>query len=580
MTAFDMEQSAPSFFAPSSRPAAQSSPAKGQGSSRPRGRRRGRLRRPSIHRVDWPLRRDTLADRAYCAPDDPDTARLLDLWDSGAEDSRRLAAKLRALAPWGDRDATTDEGLAALDLAADQVAQALRTTTNVASRLIEEAHRAVTRLPRLMDLLEEGSLPVRWFQATLRSSASLPDEVLEEFDAEIASWELSVAEDRYCRNMRALVRWFKDREAIEDRTPAERSVNLYPPDEDGYSCLEVRGPSAEILAMGQRLDAAARAVQREQRHRLAELRDEAQRLAQRGDGEDRGAILAELITQADLPFDDGSIAATGRAMSRAALRYALLTRSVIDTGGIAVPSHRFRISVTVPALTLLGAVDAPGLLDGIHPIPADMARELAAGEKVWHRILTDPTTGAFLPLPATRYTATPDMLEHLRLRNPVCAVPGCSRPVGGTGHGAEMDHIIEFDHRDPERGGSTEIDNTHLLCWQHHRHKTSGHLTPERTNPCEPEIPDPLAGFDPMDPSTYPVGPIFQPGQTVWRLTRTLGATAPDESDLITPLVVREFLENRAAIAERRAALCRPPDSGGADGPPPGTASFPAEPPF
>ena len=45
------------------------------------------------------------------------------------------------------------------------------------------------------------------------------------------------------------------------------------------------------------------------------------------------------------------------------------------------PAHR--INVVVPVLTLMGLDDAPATYDGVVPLPAGMARRLAAGEEVW-----------------------------------------------------------------------------------------------------------------------------------------------------------------------------------------------------
>ena len=44
----------------------------------------------------------------------------------------------------------------------------------------------------------------------------------------------------------------------------------------------------------------------------------------------------------------------------------------------------------------------------------------------------------------------------------------------------ESDHIEEFDHEHPARGGPTEIGNLHRLCRIHHRMKTAGLLDPQR----------------------------------------------------------------------------------------------------
>ena len=45
---------------------------------------------------------------------------------------------------------------------------------------------------------------------------------------------------------------------------------------------------------------------------------------------------------------------------------------------------------------------------------------------------------------------------------------------------AEDDHIIEYDHEHPERGGPTSLANLHRLCWQHHQMKTAGLIDPTR----------------------------------------------------------------------------------------------------
>src|SRR5699024_3549086 len=125
----------------------------------------------------------------------------------------------------------------------------------------------------------------------------------------------------------------------------------------------------ELVSITRRLDQSARAVQNQQRHALAE-----------------GAAV---------PFDlDGQAQADGRPLSLAALRYAILTRTELETGLVEVPAERFMINVVVPAMTLMGYCDAPALLDGITPVPAPMARKLAAGDTDWYRILTDPIPGS------------------------------------------------------------------------------------------------------------------------------------------------------------------------------------------
>ena len=164
-------------------------------------------------------------------------------------------------------------------------------------------------------------------------------------------------------------------------------------------------------------------------------------------------------------------------MPLAALRYAVAMRSVLDTGAIEVPEPAFRLSVVIPMLTLLDRSEAPATLDGTIPIPARLARELAARAPAFERVLTDPVSGAYQASASKTYRVSQAMAENLRLIDPVCAVPGCHRNVMTVG---ESDHIEEFDHERPARGGPTAVENLHRLCRIHHRMKTAGLLDPDR----------------------------------------------------------------------------------------------------
>ena len=511
-----------------------------------RGPAARRPRKPAIFGSRRPLTRDTLPTEALVEDHGAEADQLRSLWDVGLAESRQFAAKLRHTAQYWPQDDIDPVLRDESDLV---VSQALRCSTTHASRLLEDAHTAVTHLPRLLGRLEAGELPARWFTFVLRRSHGLREPALRELDESVAGWLLTVDEDRFRRELGALVRWLRDDQEAAQRSRPERSVDILPPDEDGTTCLQITGPAPEILALGRRLDSAARAVQRAQRQAL----------------ENGGEI----------PFDDGSVAETAKPLSLAALRYQVLTGSVLETGTVDVPRERFRITVTVPALSLLGVVDAPGMLDGIHPIPAEMARELAGQDPTWHRILTDPASGAFLPLPADRYTARPDMLEHLRLRNPTCAVPGCTRP---TSFASEMDHIQEFDHHDPASGGPTSIENTHLLCWVHHKLKTAGLIDPVRERACVPATgPDTATGTS-VDGGTGTGSESstgsYEPGRTSWTIRGRPPIEAVDDTDMVTPWVVSAFTrmwdEVQARITRHHAPDPSPPlDPDRGFGPPP-----------
>ena len=428
------------------------------------------------------------------------------------QESRSLAARFTALAPsFHDPEGDgCDEDAAEAELLS--VALALRCTRTVAERIVRDAHVATTQLPRTLLRLECGEFPAAWFDRILRRTRHLTASRMSSVDAAASCWPTTITTEQFHHRLsRLLGRLESQQETPAHLTPeGRRRVELLPTRDDGIGCLRVTGPAPEILALAQRLDSAARAVQAAQR---------------------RAFEAGETP-----PLDPrGTVAGTATPASLALIQYDLLGGAAFDTDGVRVPEPRFRLNLTVPVLTLLGGSEEPGMLEGTVPIPAAMARELAGESEAWYRVLTDPCSGAFLPLPAQRYTPTRAMLEHLRLRNTTCAVPGCTRPISWA---SEADHIEEYDHGDPEHGGLTEIENLHLLCWQHHRAKTAGLIDPTRL-PCTPGL----------------------PGRTAWSLRDRAHVIVHDNTDLASPETSRELMDSwtrhQARVEARRRALER-----------------------
>jgi hypothetical protein len=131
-----------------------------------------------------------------------------------------------------------------------------------------------------------------------------------------------------------------------------------------------------------------------------------------------------------------------------------------------VRPHRrpFTVSVAVDLPTLLGLAENPGQLAGYGPIPASVARRLAA-DATWQRFISDPTTGNLLDFGRETYLPPQALVDFLLARDRVCRFPGCRR----TGQSLDIDHAQSW-----ETGGETNPANLGLLCRRHHRMKTHG----------------------------------------------------------------------------------------------------------
>jgi hypothetical protein len=122
--------------------------------------------------------------------------------------------------------------------------------------------------------------------------------------------------------------------------------------------------------------------------------------------------------------------------------------------------HRRRphIEVLVPITTLLGVDDDPCELTGYGPIPAAMARRIAA-DGTWRRLLTDPANGAVLEASTTRHDPGAVVSETLLARHPVCAWPGCNR----TSRECDRDHATPF-----AQSAETHLAGLVPYCEYHH----------------------------------------------------------------------------------------------------------------
>jgi hypothetical protein len=120
------------------------------------------------------------------------------------------------------------------------------------------------------------------------------------------------------------------------------------------------------------------------------------------------------------------------------------------------------IQVVVPFDTLTGAAEYPGDLIGYGPIPAPLAREIAANG-IWKRLVTDPLSGTLLDHGRTTYRPPAALADFIRARDAYCRYPTCRHRAADS----ELDHTIAYAHD----GGHTSQYNLYDGCGHHHHLK-------------------------------------------------------------------------------------------------------------
>jgi hypothetical protein len=111
------------------------------------------------------------------------------------------------------------------------------------------------------------------------------------------------------------------------------------------------------------------------------------------------------------------------------------------------PQGEVRVYLTMPITSLMGMTDDPGILAGYGPIPARIAREIAAGGC---GSASSPTPSPGWP----KRSATPTSLQPDN---------GNSSPPAT--HRCDVDHCCSFD------GTNTTVRNLRPKCRHHHRMK-------------------------------------------------------------------------------------------------------------
>ncbi len=308
------------------------------------------------------------------------------------------------------------------------VAAQLRWSPGVAGARMESARRLCEELPQILELVEAGEVSGRHAQVVLDAVVGLdPGEVAAVQAAvmgKAADW--TVPQLRRAARRAALAAAPELAAVRAETAAAERRVSLRAA-EDGMAELVATLPAADADCVFAALDGVAKAAGR----------------AAKAAGEDAGPVAAR---RAD--------ALVGWA------RAALADPNVKDAAG-----RRAEIQVVIDLATLLGLADTPAELVGVGPVPAEVARALAAEEGArWRRLVAEPVSGALLDYGSVIYRPPKALRDYLVARDRRCRFPGCRR----RGQACDVDHTVPHPH------GPTASRNCVCLCRRHHRMKTHG----------------------------------------------------------------------------------------------------------
>lgn len=139
---------------------------------------------------------------------------------------------------------------------------------------------------------------------------------------------------------------------------------------------------------------------------------------------------------------------------------------------LAAADIRAEISITIPALTLLGESHEPATLTGRGPIDLDIAVQLASKTPEFTRVLTDPVTD--MVIGADTYRPSASLRRYLAARDQHCLFPTCNRDS----RWCDIDHTVAW-----EDGGKTVPENLAHLCRGHHMLKHHSRWKVRQTAP-------------------------------------------------------------------------------------------------
>lgn len=349
----------------------------------------------------------------------------------------------------------------------EEIASALRISPSAAQNRIDVARVLVNHLPQTCAALAAGDISPSHATVIARETAigirdGLPAEAIAMIETAAVAHSEFHTPGQVGRKVRTQLAQINPHD-FEEEVEIARSTRK-------VTCYEERDGMATVVAILPIED--AQVVMKAIEAFIAEHESAARQ------SESEVAEVVELTRAFDsfrIPGDlDGRTAANKRADALTRIAELSLISSNERTA-----AHRrpFTINVTIDLPTLLGLQDNPGQLAGYGPIPAQVARELAADGR-WKRFITDPQSGALLDYGRETYEPPQALVDFVIARDRICRFPGCRNSAMR----GDIDHAQSW-----ESGGETNPENLGALCRRHHRLKTHGgwHLVSHSDGSCD-----------------------------------------------------------------------------------------------
>ncbi len=301
---------------------------------------------------------------------------------------------------------------------------------NNAAAMVAAADALTTRLPRTLDLMDQGKVSGFGAMKVAAATAWLSDENALAADALLEN-RLPGKNSDQIRKAAGHAATTVDREGEDKRCEHHRGGRRLAvrQGETGVASIEIEdGPVEKVNAAYRRIDRQARALK---------TGDDTRTLDQL-----RADVALDLLLSGD--------------------------------GGT---SERTEVFLYMDLFTYLDLNNDPAEMAGQGHIPASLARHIATGPNtVLRRIITDPLSGQVTDLARTRYRPTAGLDEYVRVRDRECRRAGCHRPA----QACDLDHSVPWHF-----GGNTDAADLISFCRRDHRLKDEPgwtyHLAPDGT---------------------------------------------------------------------------------------------------